>query len=70
MPTSFWTLIRDKNDRSILGTAELQFEVMIYVFFSNYCKEGLHYVIPYKKLSYFWKYLRHKRQLFNVLESL
>ena len=52
MPTSFWTLIRDKNDRSILGTEELQFEVMIYVFFSNYCKEGLHYVIPYKKLSY------------------
>jgi len=45
MPTSFWTLIRDKNDRSILGTEEIQFEVMIYVFFSNYSKEGLHYVI-------------------------
>ena len=52
MPTSFWTLIRDKNDRSILGTEELQFEVMIYVFFSNYWKEGLHYVIPYTKLFY------------------
>ena len=47
MPTSFWTLIRDKNDRSIFGTLQVQFEVMIYVFFSDYCKEGLHYVIPY-----------------------
>ena len=46
LPTSFWTLIRDKNDRNILGKGEVQLVGNDLCFLCRQLGEVLYYTIP------------------------
>ena len=66
LPTSFWTLIRDKNDKNILGTEKVQFIGNdLCCFFADNLRDVLYHVISHTKS--FTKFLWYQTQLFYAV---